>query len=548
MRMLSSTRLLIPRLIIFIVELLVLTVRFVDAAPLGTWNLLVENAGISSMHTAVTHYDTVILLDRTNIGASRINFTNGYCRDNPDDRVLKHDCSAHSVMFDPLTNSLRPLTVFTDTWCSSGQIVANGSMVQTGGDYEGLYKVRLLDACPAGGSCDWVESESEALVDPRWYASNQVLPDGRQIVVGGRYTYSYEFVPKTSSGEGSFSLSFLHDVQDNQNDNMYPFVHLLPDGNLFIFANRDSILLDYVNNRVLKTYPTIPGEPRNYPSAGSSVMLPLDHTNNFTVAEILVCGGAQYGAFRSSTGNTWPASDTCGRIVATDSNPKWSMETMPIRRTMGDTVILPTADILLINGARNGCQGWGKATNPALNPVNYATYNAASRFQVLAPTTIPRLYHSTANLLTDGRILLAGSNTHQYYTFSGDYPTELRIDAFAPPYLDSSYDTHRPAIFRLSTTSIRYGSMFQVVYTVGEKEGEFEVNLLSSPFTTHSYSQGQRMLRLATTEPVPTILGRAFSAMATAPGSAVVAPPGYYMLLALQGGIPSKGLWVRLTS
>ena len=155
MRILNSTRLPI------LLALFMFTLHFIDAAPLGTWNLLVENAGIASMHTAVTHYDTVILLDRTNIGASRINFTNGYCRDNPDDRKLQHDCSAHSVMLDPRTNSLRPLTIFTDTWCSSGQIFANGSLVQTGGDFDGEYKVRILDACPAGGTCDWVESQSE---------------------------------------------------------------------------------------------------------------------------------------------------------------------------------------------------------------------------------------------------------------------------------------------------------------------------------------------------------------------------------------------------
>jgi len=415
----------------------ILASYLVDAAPAGRWTLLVENAGISSMHTAVTHYDTVILLDRTNIGASRINFTNGYCRDNPDERVLKHDCSAHSVMLDPRTNILRPLTIFTDTWCSSGQFVANGSMVQTGGDYEGFYKIRRLDPCTTSGSCDWVESQSEQLVDGRWYASNQLLPDGRQIVIGGRSIYSYEFIPKRSTGEGSFALSFLSDVDDNQHDNMYPFVHLLPDGSLFIFANRDSIRLDYKSNVIRKTYPRIPGEPRNYPSAGSSVMLPLDYTNNFTVAEVLVCGGSQYGAFRSRNGSTWPASDNCGRIVATAGDARWSMETMPVRRTMGDMIILPTADVLIVNGARNGCQGWGKASEPVLNPVQYATWNATSRFQVLAASTIPRLYHSTANLLSDGRILLAGSNTHQYYTFTGEFPTELRVEAFDPPYLDS---------------------------------------------------------------------------------------------------------------
>lgn len=39
---------------------------------LGTWEIVVENAGIAAMHAAVTRYGTVVLLDRTNIGASQI--------------------------------------------------------------------------------------------------------------------------------------------------------------------------------------------------------------------------------------------------------------------------------------------------------------------------------------------------------------------------------------------------------------------------------------------------------------------------------------------
>jgi len=43
-----------------------------DGQDLGTWEVVVENAGIASMHSAVTNYGTVVLLDRTNIGASQI--------------------------------------------------------------------------------------------------------------------------------------------------------------------------------------------------------------------------------------------------------------------------------------------------------------------------------------------------------------------------------------------------------------------------------------------------------------------------------------------
>ncbi len=39
----------------------------------GSWELLLQNAGIASMHTALTHFGTLVLLDRTDIGASLLN-------------------------------------------------------------------------------------------------------------------------------------------------------------------------------------------------------------------------------------------------------------------------------------------------------------------------------------------------------------------------------------------------------------------------------------------------------------------------------------------
>lgn len=403
----------------------------------GTWEQLLDNAGISSMHTAITHYDTAILLDRTNIGASDIRLPDGKCRVNEDELSLQRDCTAHSVMFDPTSNSVRPLWVETDTWCSSGQFDLDGKMIQTGGDYEGIKKIRTLAPCGRNGDCDWVETDDE-LSEGRWYATNQILPDGKmQIVVGGRRAFSYEFVPKRSNNEGVFDLQLLEDTNSESGDNMYPFVHLLPSGNLYIFANRDSIILNYKDDRVEKEFPTIPGEPRNYPSAGSSVMLPLTQANDYSVVEVLVCGGAQEGAFKNYRKEMYPASETCGRITVTDDDPEWAMEYMPIRRTMGDMVLLPNGEVLIINGAEKGSQGWGRASDPILTPVKYATYNPENRFQTLQASDITRVYHSTANILTDGRILLAGSNTHQYYTYTGEFPTELRIDAFSPPYLSA---------------------------------------------------------------------------------------------------------------
>jgi hypothetical protein len=146
--------------------------------------------------------------------------------------------------------------------------------------------------------------------------------------------------------------------------------------------------------------------------------------------------------------------------------------------------------VLIINGAENGSQGWGFASNPVLNPVLYNPALApGTRFDTLTATNIPRVYHSTANLLPDGRILVAGSNSHEFYTFSRVFPTELRIEAFSPPYLAAGA---RPAIVAVPG-ALGYGQNFVVeVEYAAVPRGDIELNLLTAPYVTHSYAQVRR--------------------------------------------------------
>ncbi|GLJ35590.1 hypothetical protein SUGI_0715420 [Cryptomeria japonica] len=89
------------------------------AVKLGRWRLLVQNGGVSAMHMTTTHLNTVVMFDRTNFGSSQILLDNGHCRDNPQDQVSTHDCTAHSIEYNVAANNVRPLMIFTDTWCSS---------------------------------------------------------------------------------------------------------------------------------------------------------------------------------------------------------------------------------------------------------------------------------------------------------------------------------------------------------------------------------------------------------------------------------------------
>lgn len=283
-----------------------------------------------------------------------------------------------------------------------------------------------------------------ALQARRWYASNQVLPDGSIMVVGGQVEFSYEFVPARPGG--AVPLPFLQETHKvfGDDQNLYPFVHLLPSGNVFIFARRDSIVLDPKSGRIMRRFPALQGEPRNYPTQGSSVMLPLESGDGFSTATILVCGGGNDNAY-SDPNTQYPASATCGLLDATAAgDPQWTMLDMPFPRVMGDMVLLPHGRVLLINGAQNGAAGWEIASNPALYPVIFTPVDRS--FEVQSPASIPRMYHSTAVLLPSTKILVAGSNTHEFYTFSEPFPTELRVEAFAPHYLAASADSQRPTV------------------------------------------------------------------------------------------------------
>jgi hypothetical protein len=82
-----------------------------------------------------------------------------------------------------------------------------------------------------------------------------------------------------------------------------------------------------------------------------------------------------------------------------------------------------------------------------------------------------------------------------------------------------------------------------VTYALYQRIGGVQAILNSAPYSTHSFSQGQRQLQLKTGNPVK--VGKYWSVQCTAPNSANVLPPAYYMFFVVQNGIPSRGVWVQ---
>lgn len=391
------------------------------------------------------------------------------------------------------------------------------------------------------------------------YGTQLMLPDGSFVVIGGRAMFSYEYVPPPGQGNPTnIDLPFLQETSDMLENNLYPFAHLAPDGNIFLFANDRAILFDPKTAKTIRWYPPLKGGSRNYPSSGMSVLLPIDLNalpeGAPIPAEVLVCGGTVPHAFDLAGKHEFPpALKTCARISITKPNDLWTMEDMPMPRTVADMLLLPNGEVLIINGASRGCAGWDFARDPVLSPVLYRPFldPGPQRFSILKPTTIPRVYHSTSALLQDGSILVAGSNTNAKYFLNGVmFPTEVRVEKFYPPYFDGP-KTNQPIIIGDSVPNVAvYGQKFELQFTVENRdvamlEKDVMVTMYPPPFTTHGFSMNQRLVVLKM-EQFEAQQDARVHVTVTMPPSGTVAPPGYYMLFAVHRGVPSKAVWIKL--
>jgi hypothetical protein len=147
----------------------------------------------------------------------------------------------------------------------------------------------------------------------------------------------------------------------------------------------------------------------------------------------------------------YPSSSQCARIKLTDEGiaKGWIVEHMPQARVMPDAILLPTGDVFIVNGGGSGIAGYGNlqhqvgqsnADHPVFTPVLYnPTAQIDSRFSSngLPTSNIPRLYHSSATLLPDGHVLVAGSNPNLDRS-TVMYQTEYRVEHFYPPYMNAT--------------------------------------------------------------------------------------------------------------
>ncbi|KAF5373689.1 hypothetical protein D9758_000766 [Tetrapyrgos nigripes] len=339
---------------------------------------------------------------------------------------------------------------------------------------------------------------------------------------------------------------------DTLNSNLFPVVFSLPDERLFIAANRDAMIYDWKRN-VETRLPQIPNGVRvTYPMAGSGLLLPLTHENNYT-PEMLLCGGSSIDDTRPSydISSQEPASAQCSRLVLTERgiSEGWKTEEMPQVRTMLDMVQLPTGQIVIVNGAGSGISGYGNvrdqvgksnSDNPVLTPVLYdPTAPAGQRFssEGMPTSDIPRMYHSSATLTPGGDIMIAGSNPNLDRS-EERYGSEYRVEWLRPWYM--GLGRSRPEIISRNSIRLPFGERTCLKVKMRQSLREIQVALMDLGFVTHAVHANSRLvyLEVATGDPHELcVIG---------PPNGGVYPPGPGWLYVVVDGIPSQGVKVMV--
>ena len=146
---------------------------------------------------------------------------------------------------------------------------------------------------------------------------------------------------------------------------------------------------------------------------------------------------------------------------------------------------------------------------------------AADTWTLMAASTVPRLYHSTALLLPDGRVVAAGGNPEggAHVVWDQDPEEEMRLDVFSPPYL---FKGARPAIASAPDQCTVPGTLFRSDRR--DASNIRWVSLVRNGVTTHSFDTSQRLVDL----PIASRTGSTISV--SVPANRNLAPPGWYML------------------
>jgi hypothetical protein len=406
-------------------------------------------------------------------------------------------------LWNPTTNAFTAVPESTNKFCAGQAALPDGRFLIVGGDqgtHVGINNINIFDPVTR----NWTAAPPMAV--GRWYPTVTGLPDGRQLITSGEINCDgcvalipevYNPVTNTVSKLNSASANFPY----------YPHMYVLPDGRVLAAATAEAPIVSKVLDVATQTWSVV--DPVAV-DGGSSVM--------YLPGKILKTGTSHNPDLPPD-----PSAATSYLLDMTQPSPHWQLTTpMSFPRTYHNLTVMPDGTVLATGG--------GVTTN-AIDPAG-AVYAAelwspvTQKWTTLSSMSVPRLYHSIAILLPDGRVLVEAGGRFNGYP-SNDPSDRLSAEIFSPPYL---FKGARPTI----TSAPSSAAVSSVISVQTPDAAEIaSVSLIRLASVTHAFNADQRYLPL-------TFTPNAGGLDVQMPANHNLAPPGYYMLFILNAnGVPS---------
>ncbi|MBA3232785.1 MAG: DUF1929 domain-containing protein [Propionibacteriales bacterium] len=456
-----------------------------DPALVGEWSAPFDIGGIA-IHATLTHNGDVLFFQYVEGQAG-----------------VDHTSYAATWNYRTGATAQAPFPYQRDVFCAGNNVLPDGRVYIAGGhdhttgkkqDAVGVAETDTYDPTTR----TW--SPGPLLSQKRWYPTNIGLPNGRTLTFGGQAQAGAasnavdEYNPDTNTMTQLASTA-------TKPVGLYPRMHVMPNGK--VLKTGPQRMSAYFNPAT-SSWSNVASMLYGSRGRGNSVLLP-------GADRVLVVGG-------QSSGSATPTG-TAEIIDTSVAAPKWRYTgSLNYPRLLANTVNLPDGQVLIVGG---GAQF--KYVSPVKIP---ELYNPATEtWTALAPQQASRMYHSTALLLPDGRVLSAGQD---------DGPLATYGEIFSPPYL---FKGPRPTISDAPST-IGYGQ--QLTIASPNATDIASVTLIKAGSVTHQIDTDQRSVPLSFTATDGALT-------AQAPPNANVAPPGYYMLFIVDNnGVPSIAPWTHV--
>lgn len=362
---------------------------------------------------------------------------------------------------------------------------------------------------------------------PRYYATSTVLPSGRIHMVGGALYHGNQLNSSPISevftpGRGWTELPGTAKGPQRRADGVvtgnpmwYPHVFPVRGTEVFIVAGKFQYFENYAGTGAIRDERPFTGP--NWGASSGAVM--------FRPGQVMhVGGGSPYNNWPGPAGSNVASIFDLRGVDAQGRTTVSRKDTyMRLGRHWATPTVLPNGEVLITGGSAGNNTLDGVANTVEIyNPAN-------GQWRTGAALSVPRLYHSSAMLMKDGRVVVGG----------GGAPGPIvgtSIEIYTPDYLANAGGV-RPAILS-GPSRVALGQAFNIT----TDRAINRMTLVKVGSVTHGLHMDQRFFEV-------TFKAAGNGYTATFPNDSVNATPGLYMLFAFDSrGVPSEGKFVRLPS